>query len=167
MSNANHGRMVYKQTQTVYNRSNAVRKQDIDYGSYDSDVERQIRRSIKEVPYRDTRTVRGEVRKSLLYLMLFVCALMAVGYVLYGYIGLRSDINRKIETISSKEILLNDLIIENDEEYTRLMSSVDLNEINRIARQELGMVNPTSEQVVVISGETNDYVKQEKEVEGN
>jgi hypothetical protein len=62
------------------------------------------------------------------------------------------------------ESQLNDLTIVNEEEYTRLMSSIDLDEINVVARQELGMVNASSEQIIVVSGQTDDYVIQTKSI---
>ena len=59
---------------------------------------------------------------------------------------------------------MNDLKLANDEEYTKIMSSVDLEEIKRIAIEELGMKYAKDGQVITYSGEGNDYVRQYKEI---
>ena len=50
--------------------------------------------------------------------------------------------------------------LENDETYTKIMSSVDLEEIKRIAINELGMKYAKEGQVITYSGEGSDYVRQ-------
>ena len=65
-----------------------------------------------------------------------------------------------MEYISKLEKELNDLKLANDEEYTRITSSVDLEEIRRIAIQELGMQYAEEGQIISFASESNDYVKQ-------
>ncbi|MDE5865346.1 MAG: cell division protein FtsL, partial [Lachnospiraceae bacterium] len=55
---------------------------------------------------------------------------------------------------------LNDLRLANDEEYNRITSSIDLEEVRRIAVQELGMRYAEEGQIVSFTSENNDYVKQ-------
>ena len=57
----------------------------------------------------------------------------------------------KKSNISRLESQLNALKLDNDEEYSRITSSVDLEEVKRIAIQELGMQQPRSEQIYYIS----------------
>lgn len=93
--------------------------------------------------------------------VVFLCmALVATGLILINYIGLQSDITNSVQHISALESELNDLKLANDEEYSRITSSVDLEEIKRIAIQELGMQYAEEGQVVTFASENSDYVKQ-------
>ena len=94
------------------------------------------------------------------YVMFLSLALIATGIILVGYIRLQSDITNRIEHISSLERELNDLRLANDEEYNRITSSIDLEEVRRIAVQELGMRYAEEGQIVSFTSENNDYVKQ-------
>ena len=73
------------------------------------------------------------------YVMFLWAALVATGIILVYYIGLQSDITNSVKHISVLERQLNDLKVANEEDYSRITSSVDLEEIRRIAIQELGM----------------------------
>ena len=91
----------------------------------------------------------------------FLCmALVVTGIILINYIGLQSDITNSVKHISSLEKQLNDLKLANDEEYSRITSSVNLEEIRRIAIQELGMQYAQEGQIISFESQSNDYVKQ-------
>ena len=93
--------------------------------------------------------------------VLFLCmALVVTGIILTNYIGLQSDITNSVKHISSLEKQLNDLKLANDEEYSRITSSVNLEEIRRIAIQELGMQYAQEGQIISFESQNNDYVKQ-------
>ena len=93
--------------------------------------------------------------------VLFLCvALFIAGFTLTNYIGLQSDITNSVKHISKLEKQLNDLKLANDEEYSRITSSVNLEEIKRVAIQELGMQYAEEGQIISFASENNDYVKQ-------
>lgn len=94
------------------------------------------------------------------YITFMIAALLVVCIVLAGYIKLQSDITNRITHISKMESELNDLKLSNDETYTKIMSSVDLEEIKKIAINELGMKYAKEGQVITYSGEGSDYVRQ-------
>ena len=73
------------------------------------------------------------------YVLFLWAALVATGIILVYYIGLQSDITNSVKNISTLERQLNSLKVANEEDYSRISSSVDLEEIRRIAIQELGM----------------------------
>ena len=58
------------------------------------------------------------------------------------------------------ESQLNALKLDNDEEYSRITSSVDLEEVKRIAIQELGMKYAEEGQIVIVEGGGSDYMRQ-------
>lgn len=94
------------------------------------------------------------------YIGVAFAAFVIVCCVLMAYVNLQSDITNHITTISKLESQLNEMKLANDETYTKIMSSVDLEEIKRIAVNELGMKYAKEGQVVEYTGEGNDYVRQ-------
>lgn len=135
-----------------YIQGSAVRKLD---------VTREIEQSPKKKQSNAARKNREKAEHmSLGYVLFLSIALLATGCILVGYIRLQSDITNSIKHIASLESELNDLKLENDEEYNRITSSIDLEEVRRIAIQELGMKYAEEGQIVVFESENNDYVKQ-------
>lgn len=112
----------------------------------------QVRRRVKSSPM------------NLGYIFFMMIAMLVVCVVLIGYVELQADITNKINHISQLESQLNDLKLDNDETYTKIMSSVDLEEVKRIAINELGMKYAKDGQVITYSGEGSDYVRQYKEI---
>ncbi len=98
------------------------------------------------------------------YVLFLSVALVVTGMVLVYYIGLQSDITNSVKHIATLERELNDLKVANEENYSRIMSSVDLEEIRRIAIQELGMQYAQEGQIISFASESSDYVKQMAEI---
>lgn len=98
------------------------------------------------------------------YVMFLTTALVAAGFILIGYIHLQSDITNSVANISRLESQLNNLRAENDEELSRIESSIDLEEVKRIAINELGMRYADEGQIVEYSAEGSDYVRQVAEL---
>lgn len=145
-------------TGTAYSRSryyvqgNAVRKLDVT-----EEIERQPKKKISNT----TRKNRERAKHMSAGYVMFLCmALVVTGITLVNYIGLQSDITNSVKHISTLEKQLNDLKLANDEDYSRITSSVNLEEIKRIAIQELGMQYAEEGQIVPFSSQSNDYVKQ-------
>ena len=72
-----------------------------------------------------------------------------------GYIGVAA-----VAILIACVVLMAYVNLANDETYTKIMSSIDLEEIKRIAVNELGMKYAKEGQVVEYTGEGNDYVRQ-------
>ncbi len=135
-----------------YIQGSAVRKLD---------VTREIEQSPKKKLSNTARKNREKAEHmSLGYVLFLSIALIATGWILVGYIKLQSDITNSIKHIATLERELNDLKIANDEELNRITSNIDLEEVRRIAIQELGMKYAEEGQIVVFESENNDYVKQ-------
>lgn len=98
------------------------------------------------------------------YIAVMMAAFLIVCGVLMSYVKLQSDITNHINRISDLESRLNELKLANDEAYTKIMSNVDLEEIRRIAVNELGMKYAKEGQVVQYTGEGNDYVRQYSDI---
>ena len=98
------------------------------------------------------------------YVLFLWAALVATGIILVYYIGVQSDITNSVKNISTLERQLNSLKVANEEDYSRISSSVDLEEIRRIAIQELGMQYAQEGQIISFASENSDYVKQMAEI---
>ena len=133
-------------------------------------------RKLQTVPVRRNRRQNDEIRRQQVrrqvklspmnfgYIFFMMIAMLVVCVVLIGYVELQADITNRINHISKLESQLNDLRLENDEAYTKIMSEVDLEEIKNIAINELGMKYSKEGQVITYSGEGRDYVRQYKEI---
>ena len=135
-----------------YVQGSAVRKLDVT-----KEIERRPQKKISNT----ARKNREKAKHTSAGYVLFLCAALVVtGFILVNYIGLQSDITSSVKHISALEKQLNDLKLANDEEYSRITSSVNLEEVKRIALQELGMQYAKEGQIISFQSENNDYVKQ-------
>ncbi len=91
------------------------------------------------------------------YVMFLAAALGACAFILIHYIQLQGELTQRTKEIASKEVELNNIKLSNDEEYNRIMNSIDLEEIKRVAIGELGMVYAKEGQIIIYTDEKNDY----------
>lgn len=155
--------MATRQGRQNQNRRQTTYRNDYVYGNTVRKLD--VKRALEEEPRRrlsnETRKNRDKAHHmNLGYVTFLVAALLISGFVLINYIQLQSDITNSVKYIASLESSLNSLRQANDEEYSRLMSSVDLEEIKRIAIGELGMTYATEDQVITYANEGSDYVRQ-------
>lgn len=153
----NAGRNSVNKRQTSYERAgyvhgSAVRKPD-------------VQRQLQEPPRKRLSNAARKNREKAFYMNLpyvafLASALVIMGVVLADYIKLQSEITSTVKNISKLESELNDLKLENDEMYSRITSSVDLEEIRRIAIGELGMSYAKEGQIINYSVDGSDYVRQ-------
>lgn len=94
------------------------------------------------------------------YVIFLIGALVVAAMILMSYIRVQSDIIMSVRNIASLESELNNVKLSNDEDYARAASSVDLEEIRRVAIGELGMRYAKEGQIINVSGEGSDYVRQ-------
>ncbi len=132
---------------------------------YDNLARRQeFVRSLEQEP---RRIVKNEARKNRekahhmnpAYVVFLIAALICTGIVLVNYLQIQSEITRKAEVVARMEKELNDMRLSNDEEYNRIASNIDMEEIRRVAIGELGMVYAGEGQIVAYSYEGNDYMR--------
>ena len=113
------------------------------------------------------RQVQPSVRKnrdkarhmSAGYVIFLAVAMCAAALILVNYIQLQAELTNRTRSVASKQSELNDLKVANDEEYNRILSSIDLEEIKRIAIGELGMTYAQEGQIVLYSNEGSDYMR--------
>lgn len=152
-------------TQRTANRSRVINERNGYYVQGNVVRRLDVTRDIEGQPVKKSnntaRKNRDRAKNMSAGYVLFLCvALIIAGFTLANYIGLQSDITNSVKHISTLEKQLNDLKLANDEEYSRITSSVNLEEIKRVAIQELGMQYAEEGQIISFSSENNDYVKQ-------
>lgn len=101
---------------------------------------------------------------SIAYTLFLALASVLTLWVCAGYLQLQADNTSRGKRLVALEEELSDLKVENDDEYNRVTTSVDLEEIREIAVNELGMVYANADQVVLYDGSGSDYVKQYQEI---
>ena len=121
-------------------------------------------RELQQPPKRANQTVRRNREKALYmnlpYVMFLTAALVMTALMLIGYLQMQASLTVSIERVAKMESQLNDMKLSNDEQLERINSALDMEEIKRIAVEELGMTYAKEGQVVRVSGEGSDYVRQ-------
>ncbi|MCH5343575.1 MAG: cell division protein FtsL [Acetatifactor sp.] len=124
------------------------------------DIQRQLEEDPRRKLSHEARKNRDKAHHmSLGYVMFLVVALCACAVILINYIQLQAEMTAKVQNIAKLESRLNSMKLENDEAYNRITSSIDLEEIKRIAIGELGMTYAQEGQIVTYSGIGNDYMR--------
>ena len=122
-----------------------------------------------EYPSRERQPERRERRHAeksnvqyvnVLYMIFLAAASCMVLWSCVNYLQLQAETTSRVKHIASLETELEDLRKENNDNYTRIMTSVDLDHIRDVAINELGMVYAEPNQVILYDGVTDDYVRQ-------
>ncbi|MDD6505520.1 MAG: hypothetical protein PUF45_08820 [Lachnospiraceae bacterium] len=114
---------------------------------------------------RARRNAARRNRQRTLYMskgyVVFLTLCVAIGaFFAVSYVKLQADITYRMKHIASIESQISDLKADNDANYKRIMTSVDLNEIKSTAINELGMAYATEEQVVYYTVESSNFIDQ-------
>lgn len=131
---------------------NTARKvQTLEYPSRERQPERRERRHAEK---------RNVQYVNVLYMIFLAAASCMVLWSCVNYLQLQAETTSRVKHIASLETELEDLRKENNDNYTRIMTSVDLDHIRDVAINELGMVYAEPNQVILYDGGTDDYVRQ-------
>ncbi|MCR5119193.1 MAG: septum formation initiator family protein [Lachnospiraceae bacterium] len=119
----------------------------------------------------DIHPIREERRKNSrrvrlhLYNILTILASAAIVImVVFGYIRLQTEVTKDRVTLSKLKAEYEELKRSNDLYKDRIDSNIDLAEVARIAREDLGMKIAGEGQIIVYSGCIDDYVKQYSDI---
>lgn len=131
-----------------------------------------VRTAIEQAPTgAPIRRLRGEAKKakrmtmSFAYVLFLVAIFAVTCLAVVRYISLQSKLTASAETIAIYESQLNKLTLANDDEYSKMVNAVDLDEIKRVAIEELGMVYADENQIITYEREHSDYVRQVAEIQ--
>ena len=165
MSRSSHGKKKggssRVRTGGLYVDGNTVRKIDrANHNRYNDDIlmkKAAIRKSMQQ-------SVVSAERVSRIYIFFLVAVMVICSAVCIWYVSLCFEVTAIQKKLSGMESQLNNLRLANEEEYDRIIGAVDMEEIKRIAMDELGMKYPDEGQVVSIPGQGDDYVRQYEDI---
>jgi len=127
------------------------------------DVKKALQEAPSRKPLVELRAEQLKAKKmntSPIYVAFFAIAMVVLGMVLVSYLSLQSDITILVRNISNYEAEANRLTLENDSNYSKMIESIDYEEIRRSAIEDLGMVYPSQDQIITYTRENSDYVRQ-------
>ena len=150
----------YDNRQTTYSNRSYVHGNTVRV----ADPVRELQTPPKKISHATRKNRDRAMYMNFGYVLFLSAALVIAGIVLIGYLKTQAELTVSIKHVASLESELNDIRLSNDEKLERINSSINLEEIKRIAVEELGMSYAKEGQVVKISGEGSDYVRQLKEL---
>lgn len=140
-----------RHTDNVYIYGNTARRLDI---------QRQLEEQPKKQLSHEVRKNRDKAcHMNFGYVVFLMGALCTAALILVNYIQLQADLTNRVQNVARLESTLNSKKLANDEEYSRITSSIDLEEIKRIAIGELGMTYAKEGQIITYTTEGNDYMR--------
>ena len=95
--------------------------------------------------------------------VLIIASLFTLG-LCFSYIQMQTSINTRISSIETKKQQLDKLKSENDALQNSIDTSVNLDEIYRVATQELGMVYAGNDQTITYDKTESEYVRQYEDI---
>lgn len=159
MARKRQGRQTTYSRKSEYVQGNVVRRLEVVPDRIEE------KKPIRKLSHSTRKNRDKAANMNLGYVCFLTISLLAAAFILINYIRLQSEITNTIKDISTFESQLHSLKLENDEEYGRIVSSIDLEEVKRIAIEELGMKYAKEGQIVIVSGEGSDYVRQYTDLE--
>lgn len=158
---AGYSRKNYNYRMDPYIEGNTVRKPD-----RVQRPERPVRKErMRPAVSRKTRRNREKALQiNLGYVAFLTAAAVATLFVCVRFLKLQAESTAYLKTVTSLESQLATLKMDNDADYERTISSVDMEKIKDIAINELGMVYADEGQVITYDSQSGDYVRQYEDV---
>jgi len=123
-----------------------------------------VRRNPQKQPVPEKRVIPGTRPQthpmSVGYALFLVLAMIVAGSALINYVQMQFELTNNVKQIAKLESELITLTQTNDETYAKIVNSVDLEEVKRIAMGQLGMIYAEEGQIITYSGTGSDYVRQ-------
>ncbi len=105
------------------------------------------------------KATRRNTKFSFTGMLMVVGAFAFLAWMMVNYVRVQSELTSTVKSVASKQVQLTNLTSDNDELYSRIISSVDLEQIEFIARSELGMKYAQEGQVITYTSVGNDYMR--------
>ncbi|MBR4759017.1 MAG: LapA family protein [Lachnospiraceae bacterium] len=132
----------------------------------DDRLRREMERKPAPVVSERVRRNREKAKSmNLGVVLLFSAVFVVLGVAVFGELSLQASNARLRREIASMKSELNNVRLDNEEEYSRIMGSVDMQAIKDKAIGQLGMQYAQSGQVVVVADATDDYVHQYQDIQ--
>lgn len=114
---------------------------------------------------RSTRRNRERaLSMNLGYVTFLAAAAIITVFMCVNFLQLQAKGTRLQKEVTALETRLGEEILENNSDYNRIMTSVDMEQVKEVAMNELGMVHAKKSQIVTYEIDDNDYVRQYAEI---
>ena len=127
-----------------------------------------IRRRPQGQPVPEKRVIPGTRPAthpmSVGYALFLVLAMVVAGSALINYVQMQFQVTNNVKQIAQLESELITLTQTNDETHAKIVNSVDLEEVRKIAMGQLGMIYPEEGQIITYSNSGSDYVRQYEDI---
>jgi len=141
-----------------YVYGNAVPKEDY----IPERVEREAR--ARERSQIQAKNRKAALRMDLPYLILLTAAAITALFICVNYLQVQAQINASIKNIEAQETILEKYKTDNDALESRIEASINLDEIYKVATQEMGMVYANKDQVITYDKTPTEYVRQNEDI---
>ncbi len=145
--------------QTGYVYGNTVRKGYELPGRYERDEYQRARDKIHS-----QKKIEKALSMDAPYVIVLTLALIVVLAMCVSYLRLQSEITTRIKNIEAQEKILEQYVADNDALESRIDASIDLDEIYRVATEELGMVYANKDQILTYEKTPTEYVRQNENI---
>lgn len=126
--------------------------------------EREEHRQNRKISQQTRRNQQRAMQMSPGYLFFLTLAVAVTVGVCVLYIQVQAEHDQRMRTIASLENQILELKTDNDAALNRIETSVNMEKVEDIAMNEMGMVHPTQDQIVYFTVETSDYMNQYQDI---
>ncbi len=116
----------------------------------------------RQTPSTSAKTKENRERAlsmNLGYVLFLTAAAVVTVFMCVNFLQLQAKGTRLQKQVTALETQLDAAILENDSDYNRIMTSVDLEYVKDVAMNELGMVYAKKSQYVTYEAQNGDYVR--------
>ncbi len=145
---------------TSYIEGNTVRKLNAV-----PDIRREEQKPQRPAPRRqEQRAPKALSGINFASLLVLTIAIITTVYVCVEYLQLQTEVSRMEKSVITLEKDLKNLTNKNDAEYAGINTVYNLDEVYRVAVEELGMVYPNNNTVITYQPGDDDYVRQYEDI---
>lgn len=126
------------------------------------EIEEAKRRKNRRNAARRNRQRAMEMSRGYVVFLTVCVIVTALSAVLY--VRMQAQMTTRMKNVANLESQLTDLRADNDARYKNLTTSVDLENIKKVAIKKLGMKYPTEKQVVYYTVENSNFMDQYEDI---
>lgn len=98
------------------------------------------------------------------YVLFLTAAAIVTVFMCVNYLQLQAKGTKLQKEVTALETQLDAAILENDSDYNRIMTNIDLEHIKDVAMNDLGMVYAKKSQIITYESQNGDYVRQYSDI---
>lgn len=104
------------------------------------------------------------LQMNLGYVLFLTAAAVVTVFMCVNYLQLQAKGTKLQKEVTALETQLDAAILENDSDYNRIMTSIDLEHIKDVAMNDLGMIYAKKTQIITYESQNGDYVRQYSDI---